>query len=138
MATSFTGISLRLRDPAKTTPFKQVMFTGISFSVSLRTLDLYAYRYDPVAGSLVPLTVGVTVRLLTSNQLDTLSTDAAGHLQTVFPDTSIEVRLNPADVPAGHQAVLNYPIKTQKRNVLYVVFLPDSLRRPYPYLQLLT
>lgn len=137
MATHLTGIAIRLRDPAKTTPFKQVQVTGMSFSVSLRTLDLYVYRYDAAQG-LVPLSVGVTVRLLTSNQADTLSTDAAGHLQTVFPDATIEVRLTPADAPAGHQAILNYPIKTQKKNRLYVIFIPDSLRRYYPQLQLLS
>lgn len=131
------GATLRLRDPAKTTPFKQVQVTGMSFSVTLRTLDLYVYRYDVASGQLVPLPIGVTLRLRTSNQADTLSTDAAGHLNTFFPDASIEVRLSPVDVPTGHQAVLNYPIKTQKKNVLYVVFIPDSLRRYYPQLQLL-
>jgi len=135
MPSQFTGVAFRLRDPAKTTPYKQVQVTGMSFSVSLRTLDLYVYRYDAQLG-LVPLPVGVTLRLLTNGQADALSTDATGHLNSFFPDTSIEVRLNPADVPAGHQAALNYTIKAQKKNVLYVVFIPDSLRRYYPQLQL--
>ena len=136
MPTRATGVVLQLRDSAKTTPFKQARITGMSFSVELRSLDIDIVRYDPQTRQMLPLpNFPLVLRLLTSNQTEGLSTDAAGHLNATFPDTNVEVRLNPGAVPAGHSAVLNYPVKTQKRNAFTVVFLPDSLRRYYPRLQ---
>lgn len=137
MTTFASGITLVLADDRKTTPFTQVQVTGLSFSVELRALELLVFRYDVLTRAMVPLAgVGVTLRLLTSNQTDSLSTDVTGALTAVFPDNNIEVRLNPAQVPAGHRGVLNYAVRAQKRNQLTVVFIPDSLRRYYPQLQL--
>ena len=138
MPTKARGITMLLSDPAKTTPFKQAKITGMSFSVELRTLDVMIARYSPNRREFVPLAnFPIVLRLLNSNQNEPLVSDVAGFIKVGFPDANIEVQLSPAAVPAGHKAVLNYSIKTQKRNALTVIFIPDSMRRYYPVLQLL-
>ena len=136
MGAKARGITILLNDPAKTTPFKQVKVTGMSFTVELRSLDLTIVRYNPATKQFVPLAnYPVILRLLTSNQTDSLSTNNDGFVNVGFPDSTVEVQLNAAAVPAGHKAVLTYPIKAQKRTSLTVVFIPDALRRYYPQLQ---
>ena len=137
MPAKLIGATIFLLDANKTTPAKQAKITGMSFTVELRTLDVFLYRYD-VADGFVPLpSFAATLRLFTSNQQESVLSDTQGRISAFFPDTQIEVQLSPGSVPAGHRAVLNYPIKTLKKNTLTVVFIPDSLRRYYPLMQLL-
>jgi hypothetical protein len=137
MPTSARGITILLTDSARTTPLKVANVKGMSFSVELRTLDLRIYRFDAQEGYLPLVNYPVRLNLLTSNQQDQIVTGQDGIIRTFFPDSDISVALEATAAPPDHKAILNYSLRTAKRNELTVVFIPDSIRRFYPRLTVL-